>query len=99
MHLPVDDATLTAWSSLLGLTAQQRSDVLEDIEETLRRGYTYRPIHVRHLSFEEHTAGIDANELALMFLGTGLRHAGHPDAASSVEIRGLIAQLRARFAD
>jgi hypothetical protein len=95
VKFPVDDTTLSAWSSLLGLTQEQTTDTLKDIEHTLRIGYAHRPTALRHLSFEELTADMDVDELALMFLATGLRHAGHPDAAHAVEIRGLIAQLQA----
>ena len=95
MNLPVDDTTLTAWSSLLGLTEQQKTSVLKEIEHTLRIGYTQRPTSLRHLSFEQLTTDMDIDELALMFLITGLHHAGHHDAAEAVEIRGLLARLEA----
>ncbi|MBT2366203.1 hypothetical protein J7E88_13005 [Streptomyces sp. ISL-10] len=96
MKFPVDDETLSAWSALLGLSDEQKTATLEDIEKTLRTGYTYRPLALRHLSFEELTADMDVDELALMFLATGLRHAGHPEAAHAVEVRGLVAQFQAR---
>ncbi|MBY8884820.1 hypothetical protein K7472_08165 [Streptomyces sp. PTM05] len=99
MKFPVDDTMLTAWSTLLGLTDQQRDDVLGEIEATLRRGYTLRPLAIRHLSFEQATADMDPDELALIFLETGLRRAGHPDAADAVLRRGLLAQLHAAHAD
>ena len=99
MQFPVDDDTLSAWSTLLGLTEEQTADTLNEIEQTLRRGYTYRPLALRHLSFEALTADMEVDELALMFLTTGLRRAGHPDAAHAVEARGLAAQLHARSAD
>ena len=96
MKLPVDDETLNAWSSLLNLTEEQAADVLKEIEKTLRVGYVHRPDSLRHLSFEELVAGMAADELALMFLATGLRETGHPEAAAAVEIRGLAAQLQAQ---
>jgi len=95
MKFPVDDETLTAWSSLLGLTEEQQAKALEEIEETLRTGYAHRPACLRHRSFEELVADMEVDELALMFLATGLRHTGHPEAAAAVEIRGLAAQLQA----
>ncbi|WP_369258849.1 hypothetical protein [Streptomyces sp. R35] len=96
VKLPVDDETLNAWSSLLNLTEEQAADVLKEIEKTLRTGYAHRPACLRHRSFEELTADMGVDELALMFLATGLRHTGHPEAAAAVEIRGLAAQLQAQ---
>nr|WSZ96803.1 hypothetical protein OH820_15075 [Streptomyces sp. NBC_00857] len=95
MQLPVDETTLAAWSSLLGLTDQQTVDTLADIETTLRSAFPYRPLALRHLTFEALIAEMDVDELALMYLATGLRHAGHPDAAHLVEMRGLVAQIHA----
>jgi hypothetical protein len=37
---------------------------------------------------------MDADEAALMFLLSGLRQAGHPEAAYAVEVRGIFATLR-----
>ncbi|MER6086862.1 hypothetical protein [Streptomyces bluensis] len=95
MKLPVDDATLSAWTTLLGLTEEETTDTVNKIEQTLRRGYVHRPLAIRHLSFEELTADMDVNEFALLFLITGLRCAGYPEAAQSVEERGIAAQLQA----
>ncbi|MFE7277936.1 hypothetical protein [Streptomyces sp. NPDC057623] len=94
MKLPVDDDTLHAWSKLLALTEEQAATTLKEIERTLRVGYEHRPVALRDLSFEELIADMDVDELALMFLATGLRQAGHPDAADSVEIRGIAARLQ-----
>ncbi|MFD8379135.1 hypothetical protein ACFV2X_11460 [Streptomyces sp. NPDC059679] len=96
MKFPVDDTTLSAWASLLNLTEEQTAATLEEIEQTLRVGYVHRPTEFRHLSFEKLTAEMDIDELALMFLVTGLRQAGHPEAADAVEIRGLVANLEAK---
>ncbi|MFK0279800.1 hypothetical protein ACIQVL_04900 [Streptomyces sp. NPDC090499] len=95
MKLPVDNETLNAWSSLLGLTEEQATDVLKEIETTLHAGYAHRPACLRHRSFDELTTDMDIDELALMFLATGLRHTGHPEAAAAVEIRGLATKLQA----
>ncbi|MET8677046.1 hypothetical protein ABZW18_05455 [Streptomyces sp. NPDC004647] len=91
MQIPVDDTTLTAWASLLGMTSQQTADTITQIEEKLRLGYAFRPDAVRHLSFEELMADMGADEFALMFLETGLRCTGHPDAAASVLARAMSA--------
>ncbi|MGW3101286.1 hypothetical protein [Streptomyces sp. NPDC001100] len=95
MKFPVDDDTLTAWSSLLGLTEEQRVSTLTEIEKTLRVGYDHRPVALEHFSFEELVADMGVDELALMFLVTGLRQTGHPEAAEAVEIRAAVAQLQA----
>ncbi len=95
MKFPVDDDTLAAWSSLLGLTEEQRASTLTEIEKTLRVGYDHRPAALRHFSFEELIADMGVDELALMFLVTGLRQTGHPEAAEAVEIRAAVAQLQA----
>ncbi|MGQ4490894.1 hypothetical protein ACN6LM_001782 [Streptomyces sp. SAS_281] len=94
MKLPVDDATLTAWSSLLGLTEEQSAATLADIEQTLRVGYEHRPDELRDQSFDELTSDIDAEETGLMFLVSGLRQAGLPEAAYAIEVRGLAAALQ-----
>ncbi|MDN0193945.1 hypothetical protein [Streptomyces sp. S.PNR 29] len=91
----MDDETLHAWSKLLALTEEQTATTLQEIEKTLRIGYAHRPTSLRHLSFEELVADMDVDELALMFLATGLRQAGHPDAADTVELRGIAARLQA----
>lgn len=99
MQLPVDNTTLAAWSTLLGLTATQAAEILAEVEADLRRGYTFRPLAVRHLSFEELTADMDTDELALMFLVTGLKQAGHEAAADDVFSRSLTTQSTATPAD
>ncbi|MER6125381.1 hypothetical protein ABT173_22650 [Streptomyces sp. NPDC001795] len=94
MILPVDEATLASWSTLLGLTEKQTAATLADIEQTLRVGYDNRPEELRDVSFEQLTGDMDADEAALMFLISGLRQAGHPEAAYAVEVRGIFATLR-----
>ncbi|MCR8573053.1 hypothetical protein [Streptomyces sp. Isolate_219] len=94
MKFPVDETTLTSWSSLLGLTEEQTAATLRHIEETLRVGYAHRPTALRLLTFDEVTAGMDIDELALMFLTSGLRVAGHQEAAQAIELRALIAQFQ-----
>ncbi|MGP8302025.1 hypothetical protein ACTPOK_29720 [Streptomyces inhibens] len=94
MKFPVDETTLNGWTSLLGLTQEQTAATLRHIEKTLRLGYTHRPAALRHLTFDEITAGMNIDELALMFLTTGLRVAGHHEAALAIEIRGLHTQLQ-----
>ncbi|ORT54280.1 hypothetical protein [Streptomyces sp. CB03238] len=94
MKLPVDDATLASWSALLGLTDEQTAATLADIEQTLRVGYDNRPDELRDATFEQLVGDMDADEAALMFLISGLRQAGHPEAAYAVEIRGIFATLR-----
>jgi hypothetical protein len=96
VKFPVDDDALAAWSALLGLTEEQRVSTLTEIERTLRVGYDHRPAELRHFSFEELIADMGVDELALMFLVTGLRQTGHPEAAEAVEIRAAVAQLQAR---
>ncbi|MFJ2247444.1 hypothetical protein ACIQ9I_02785 [Streptomyces sp. NPDC094461] len=93
MKLPVDDATLTSWTALLGLTEAQTAATLGEIETTLRRGYEYRPDELRDFSFDQLISDMDAEEAALMFLISGLRQAGYPDAAYDIEVRGVIATL------
>ncbi len=93
MKLPVDDATLKSWSALLALTEAQTTATLADIEDTLRVGFEHRPEELRHLSFDELTSDMDADEAALMFLISGLRQAGHHQAAFAIEVRGLAATL------
>lgn len=93
MKLPVDDATLSSWSALLGLTEEQSAATLADIEKVLRIGYEHRPDELRDQSFDELTSDMDADEAALMFLISGLRQAGLPEAAEVIEIRGLAATL------
>ncbi|GAA1920021.1 hypothetical protein [Streptantibioticus ferralitis] len=93
MKIPVDDDTLSAWSTLLGLTPEQTTATLADIETTLRTGYTHRPPALRHLSFEALISDIDIDEFALMFLISGLRESGHHDAARSVELRAIVNAL------
>src|SRR5262249_24077730 len=80
VKFPVDDAPLSTWSTLLGLTPEQTAATLTDIETTLRIGYTSRPLVLRDRSFEELTDDMDVDEFALLFLISGLRQAGHPDA-------------------
>lgn len=94
MKFPVDETTLTAWASLLGLTQEQTAETLKEIEKTLRIGYSRRPTALRHFTFEEATAEMDIDELALMFLSSGLRVAGHHNAAYAIDIRALIAQFQ-----
>lgn len=99
MKLPVDDETLRAWSTLLGLTDEEAADTLNTVERTLRRGYAHRPLALRHLSFGELVADMAVDEFALMFLITGLRCSGYAEAAASVVERGLAAQLQASITD
>ncbi|MFE4535773.1 hypothetical protein ACFRKB_11905 [Streptomyces scopuliridis] len=94
MKLPVDDATLTAWSVLLGLTEEESAATLAEIEQTLRVGYEHRPDELRDKSFDELTSGMGVDEAALMFLVSGLRQAGLPEAAYVIEVRGLAAALQ-----
>ncbi|MEU6138779.1 hypothetical protein ABZ848_00280 [Streptomyces sp. NPDC047081] len=94
MKLPVDDATLTSWAQLLGLTNNQTATTLAEIEKTLRVGYEHRPDELRDSSFDELISDMDAEEAALMFLIGGLRQAGHPEAAYAIEVRGIFATLR-----
>lgn len=94
MKLPVDDTTLTAWSALLGLTEEESAATVADIEQTLRVGYEHRPDELRDKSFDELASDMDAEEAALMFLVSGLRQAGLPEAAYVIEFRGLAAVLQ-----
>ena len=94
MKLPVDDATLVSWSALLGLTDKQTAATLAEIEETLRMGYGNRPDDLRDKTFEQITGDMDADDAALIFLITGLRQAGQPEAAYAIEVRGIFATLR-----
>ncbi|MFB1042334.1 hypothetical protein [Streptomyces chrestomyceticus] len=94
MKLPVDDATLASWSKLLGLTDEQTAATLAAIEETLRVGYEHRPDELRDTSFDQLISDMDADEAALMFLISGLRQSGHPEAAYAIEVRGIFATLR-----
>ncbi|MFI2258975.1 hypothetical protein OHU45_25910 [Streptomyces tubercidicus] len=87
MKLPVDDTTLTSWAALLGLSEEQTTDVLHEIEKTLRTWYDRRPTAQHHLTFEEATADTDPDELARMFLTSGLRATGDHDTACAVEVR------------
>ncbi|MFJ9617808.1 hypothetical protein [Streptomyces noursei] len=84
MKLPVDDTTLTAWATLLGLTKEQSDDVLSEVEDALRRGYEFRPPAVRHLTFEQATADMAIDEFALMYLTFGLHRAGQDELAEQV---------------
>ncbi|MFE6530125.1 hypothetical protein ACFVMA_14415 [Streptomyces rochei] len=93
MILPVDEATLASWSALLGLTEKQTAATLADIEQTLRVGYDNRPEELRDVSFEQLAGDMYTDEAALMFLISGLRQAGHPEAAYAVEVRGIFATL------
>lgn len=93
MKLPVDDATLTSWSALLGLTEAQTAATLEEIEATLRRSYEYRPDELRDATFDQLISDMDADEAALMFLISGLRQAGYPNAAYDIEVGGVISTL------
>ncbi|MFI9391865.1 hypothetical protein ACIG53_13385 [Streptomyces bauhiniae] len=93
MKLPVDDATLASWAALLGLTDEQTAATLEEIEKTLRRGYEYRPDELHDATFDQLISDMDVDEAALMFLITGLRQAGHADAAYDIEVRGIVATL------
>ncbi|MGI5399185.1 hypothetical protein ACQEVG_06935 [Streptomyces sp. CA-135486] len=94
MKLPVDDATLAAWATLLGLTDKQTAATLAEIEETLRIGYEHRPEELRDTSFDQLIKDMETDEAALMFLINGLRQAGYPAAAYDVEVRGIFATLR-----
>ncbi|MFE3636074.1 hypothetical protein [Streptomyces sp. NPDC059168] len=94
MKLPVDDATLAAWSTLLGLTNEQTAATLAEIKKTLRIGYEHRPDELRDTSFDQLISDMDTDEAALMFLINGLRQAGYPGAAYDVEVRGIFATLR-----
>ena len=94
MKLPVDDATLASWSTLLCLTDEQTAATLAEIEKTLRIGYEHRPDVLRDASFDQLISDMDADEAALMFLINGLRQAGYPAAAHDVEIRGIFTALR-----
>ncbi len=95
MKFPVDDDTVSTWSTLLALTPEQTAATLKDIETVLRIGYDHRPDELLDVSFEELTGAMNVDEFALMFLISGLRQAGHPDAARSVELRAINAQLGA----
>jgi hypothetical protein len=90
VKFPVDGDTLSTWSQLLNLTPEQTTATLNDIETILRIGYDHRPDELLDASFEA-IASVD--EFALIFLITGLREAGHRDAARSVELRAIEAQL------
>lgn len=89
MKFPVDDDMLTAWATLLDLTKEQSDDVLRDVEQALRRGYAFRPLAVRHLSFEQVSADMDVDEFALMYLTFGLHRAGQDELADNVMARAL----------
>ncbi len=89
MKLPVDDHTLSAWARLLNLDEQQAADVLEEIVAALRRGYTFRPLAVRHLSFEQLMADMDTDEFAFMYLQFGLHRTGQDELAEEVMHRSL----------
>ncbi|MFI1830682.1 hypothetical protein ACH41E_30230 [Streptomyces sp. NPDC020412] len=93
MKFPVDDTTLEAWASLLGLTEQQTADALNDIERVLRAGYAHRPDELRDTTFEQLTADMDAEEAALLFLISGLRQAGHRNAAYEIEAGSIFTPL------
>ncbi|WP_327702693.1 hypothetical protein OG530_13225 [Streptomyces decoyicus] len=68
--------------------------ILRHIEKTLRVGYAHRPTALRHLTFDEVTADMDIDELALMFLTSGLRIAGHHEAAHAIEMRVFRTQFQ-----
>ncbi|MFE2179027.1 hypothetical protein [Streptomyces sp. NPDC059455] len=89
MKYPVDDTTLTAWANLLGLTKDQSHEVLREVEEALRRGYEFRPLVLRHLTFEQTTADMAVDEFALMYLTFGLHRAGQDELADEVMGRAL----------
>ncbi|WP_180685944.1 hypothetical protein [Streptomyces gossypiisoli] len=89
MKFPVDDATISAWSTLLGLTKEQSDEVLCEVEDSLRRGYEFRPLVVRHLTFEQVTADMAVDEFALMYLTFGLHRAGQDELADEVMGRAL----------
>ncbi|MEV4907096.1 hypothetical protein AB0N46_20960 [Streptomyces albidoflavus] len=93
MKLPADDTTLASWSKLLGLTDEQTASTLAEIEKTLRRGYEYRPDELRDATFDQLISDMDQDEAALMFLISGLRQAGYPNAAYDIEVRGILATL------
>ncbi|MDQ0990688.1 hypothetical protein [Streptomyces sp. V3I7] len=93
MKLPVDDATLASWSTLLGLTDKQSAAALEEIEKTLRQGYEYRPDDLRDATFDQLISEMDKDEAALMFLISGLRQAGYLAAAHDIEVRSIFATL------
>lgn len=96
MKFPIDEATLGAWAQLLGLTAEQKQQVLNDIEADLRRGYSAAPA-LRRGNFERTVAAMSRNEFALMFLVAGLRRTGHADAADSVFRRVAAAVIAANI--
>ncbi|NEC21784.1 hypothetical protein [Streptomyces parvus] len=94
MNFPVDDTTLAAWSTLLGLTEKQTAATLEEIENTLRQGYEIRPDELRDATFDQLISDMDREEAALMFLISGLRQAGYPKAAYDIEVAGIFATLQ-----
>ncbi|MFJ2199009.1 hypothetical protein [Streptomyces violaceusniger] len=94
MKLPVDDATLASWANLLGLTDEQTSATLAEIETTLRVAYEHRPDELRDTSFDQLNSDMDADEAALFFLISGLRQSGHAEAAYAVEVRSIFATPR-----
>ncbi|MGW4079759.1 hypothetical protein ACWELB_40860 [Streptomyces asiaticus] len=94
MKLPVDDATVASWAKLLGLTDEQTTATLAEIEETLRIGYENRPDELRDTSFDQLISDMGADEAALLFLISGLRQSGHAEAAYAIEVRSLFATLR-----
>ncbi|MGW7572356.1 hypothetical protein [Streptomyces sp. NPDC054765] len=94
MKFPVDDTTLTSWAALLGLSEEQTADVLCEIEKTLRSRYDRAPA-LHHLTFEEVAASTDTDDLALMFLTSGLRITGHHEAACAVEVRIILGHHQA----
>jgi hypothetical protein len=93
VKIPVDDDTLSTWSTLLALTTEQTAATPTDIETILRIGYDHRPDELLDVSFEALTGDMDVDEFALMFLISGLRQAGHRDAAHSVEQRATAAKF------
>ncbi|MBT2390715.1 hypothetical protein J7E87_15090 [Streptomyces sp. ISL-1] len=96
MQFPVDDQMLSAWARLLGLDEEQAADVLQEIEQALRRSYAFRPLAVRHLNFEQLTADMDTDEFALMYLQFGLHRAGQDELAEEVMGRALASGAPAR---
>ncbi|OIJ97805.1 hypothetical protein BIV25_13445 [Streptomyces sp. MUSC 14] len=95
MKIPVDDDTLSTWAQLLTLTPEQTTATLKDIEAVLRITYAHRPDELLDASFEALNPDMSVDEFALMFLISGLRQAGHPDAARSVELRAIASHIDA----
>ncbi|WP_425834247.1 hypothetical protein [Streptomyces fractus] len=93
MKTPVDQHTLHTMAHLLGLNDGQAAAALADIETTLRHSYTFRPLAVRHHSYEQFTASLDADEFALLYLQAALNQTGQRDLADDIARRALVTGL------